>query len=166
MARIGSQTVFAGLGFVALAGGFSLAAWRVMQPPPVPAFAATGDAGAEAAAPEEAPETIQLYVPLEDQIAVAVAERPERVMFDVAFSVRGPMEVLLGMKADVDAKKDTILAALLVAAQAEVVKSADPATLLASLPGPLREAANRAVGTANLPEPVEEVLVTGLVVQR
>lgn len=160
MARSGAYNGFAVLGFLALGGGFALAAVAVMQPVPPPAFA-KAEAGAEVAEPA----TMQVYVPLEEQVAVSVSEQPARVILTLGFSLRAPVEELVALQAEVEAKRPAILAALLAAAQDEVVKSADPVVLLARLPGPLRAAVNKAIGTAERPEPVEEVLVTGLVTQ-
>lgn len=160
MARNGSHRGFAALGFLALGGGFAAAAYAVMQPPPPAPFAPPA---AMAPAPDEG--LMQVYVPLEEQVAVAVAEQPRRVMLDLAFSVRASGEELLALKAAVEAKKPAILAALLAAAQVEVARTAEPAVLTRALPGPLRMAVNAILGTPDRPAPVEEVLVTGLVTQ-
>lgn len=161
MAGKGSYAWAAALGFLALGGGFGVAAVLALRPVAPPAFA-----------PTPAPEAVDaaegrmlVYVPIEEQIAVAVAEQPKRVMLTLAVTLRGTVEELIGLKAAVDEKRPAILAEMLIAAQGEVVKSTDPATLLKSLPGPLRAAVNRVAGTDALPEPVEEVLIIGLVTQ-
>ncbi len=160
MARSASFHWFSVLGFLGLGGGFGAAAVLVMQPVPPPAFAPVPEA---ALAHDDA--TMQVYVPLEEQVAVAVAEQPVRVMLTLGFSLRASVGDLVALQAAVEEKRPAILAAMLQAAQAEVAKTGDPARLLASLPAPLRAAVNGALGTADLPEPVEEVLIVGLVTQ-
>ncbi|MBC2834796.1 hypothetical protein [Paragemmobacter straminiformis] len=151
--------IWSALGFLSLGGGFGVGAYLVLRPVPPPAFAPKP----EEAAPEE--KGMLVYVPLEDQLAVAVAEQPVRVMLTLGVSVRGSLEELVVLQEAVKTKKAAVMAALLVAAQAEVVKGAEPAVLLERLPAPLRDAVNGVIGTAELPEPVEEVLITGLVTQ-
>ncbi len=148
------------LGFCCLGGGFGVAALLVMQPPPPAPFAPVAEA---VEVPD--PALMQVYVPLEEQIAVAVAEQPVRVMLNVGFSLRATPGELLALKEAVDAKRPAILAAMLAAAQVEVTKSVAPQVLLKTLPEPLRAAVNAAVGTAEVPEPVKEVLITGLMTQ-
>lgn len=160
MSRETSSLLFWTLGFLCLGGGFGVAAVKVMQPVPPPPFAPV-----EAVEAEQDEGLMQVYVPLEEQIAVAVAEQPVRVMLTIGFSLRASVEELISLKAEVDAKRPALLAAMLEAAQVEVVKSVDPAVLLKTLPEPLRAVVNEALATAALPEPVEEVLIVGLVTQ-
>lgn len=161
MARSGfSFHWFSILGFLGLGGGFGVAAVAVMQPAPPPAFAPEPETGQD-----HADGAVQVYVPLDEQVTVAVAEQPVRVILTLGFSLRAPVGELVALQAAVDAKRPAILAALLQAAQAEVVRSADPMVLLETLPAPLRAAVNAALGTPDKPEPVEEVLITGLVTQ-
>lgn len=154
-----SVLLWSSLGFLLLGGGFGVGAVMALRPPPPPPFAATPE-------PLEAkPQGTLVYIPLEDQLAVAVAEQPVRVMLTLGVSVRGDMEQLLKLQETVKAKKPAIKAALLDVAQREVAKTADPATLMKVLPAQLRKAANTVIGTAEMPEPVEEVLIVGLVTQ-
>lgn len=160
MSQATPPLVFAVLGFLCLGGGFGVAAFRVMQPVPPPHFAQVPE---EEAAPE--PDTMLVYVPLEEQLAVAVAEQPVRVMLTLGVSLRASVSDLVALQAEVDERRPALLAAMLEVAQVEVAKTAEPAVLLKTLPGPLREVVNEALGTDALPEPVEEVLITGLVTQ-
>ncbi len=154
-----SALVWSSVGFLLLGGGFGVGAVLALRPAPPPPFAPVP----EEAAPEET--GMLVYVPLEDQLAVAVAEQPERVMLTLGVSVRGSLEELVKLQEAVKTMKPAIKAAMLEVAQREVAKTAEPAALMAALPAPLRDAANRVIGTEELPAPVEEVLITGLVTQ-
>ncbi len=158
MSRATSPLVFSMLGFLGLGGGFGAAAYAVMQPAPPPPFAPV----AKAPEAEEA-ETMLVYVPLEEQLAVAVAEQPVQVMLTLGVALRASIGDLVTLKAEVEAKRPALMAAMLTVAQVEVAKMADPAMLMQTLPEPLRDALNTALGTKALPEPVEEVLIVGLV---
>lgn len=160
MSRGTPPFVFSALAFLCLGGGFGVAAYRVMQPVPPPPFAPV-----KAGPARHDPALMQVYVPLEEQLAVAVAEQPVRVMMTLAVSLRAPVADLLALKAQVEATRPALLAALLEVAQTEVARTAEPAVLMAVLPAPLRESLNRRLGTEALPEPVEEVLITGITAQ-
>lgn len=163
------------VGFVAVGGGFGMAAVAALRAPPAPVFAQSAPEAVPDAAPDAGPEGapdaglgpdgMLVYVQIEEQLAVAVAEQPVRVMLRLAVAVRGSPAALLELKGRVDAAMPSILAAALTAAQLEVAQTVDPVALMQRLPGPLRVAVNGVVGTAELPEPVVEVLVTGLVTQ-
>lgn len=160
MSRATPPFVFALIGFLCLGGGFGVAAALVMQPVPPPPFAPVDEA-----ADVQDEGTLLVYVPLEEQLAVAVTEQPVRVILTLGVSLRASVTDLVTLKAEVEKKRPALLAAMLEVAQVEVAKTAEPAVLLKSLPEPLRGVVNNVLGTDALPEPVEEVLITGLVTQ-